>query len=112
MSRIASTTSWGSVPISSLFQQCHVLPTRMSAISSLNEVGSFHEISLLIHSMPLCHPSTLGGLSRSCPCKHLTVQSIILGEGNRPSPTSLTVPTTTSVGFLTLLNLCSLKNLL
>ena len=58
---------------------------------------------LLIHSTPVCQPSTEGGLSNSCPIYPSCRDRFPMpGPGNSDPPTKRRVPIKTSTGLLTL----------
>ena len=63
-----------------------------------------------IHSLPVCQPSTVGGLRRCCPINALASASDFkLGSGNLCVPASFIVLVISSTGDFTLLCLDSLK---
>ena len=56
---------------------------------------------MFIHSLPPCHPSTLGGFSKPCPiAAQAPAAAYVSVEGREIGPAIRSVPTTISAGLL------------
>ena len=80
-----------------------------SDTSSTAKLTRSFKAPLSIHSIPVCQPSTVGGLNSCCP---MFIEPLSLpksGSGNRWVHTSLMIPDISSTGLLIFLNRASLK---